>query len=116
MTRRILFNLFAWSIVLAVAFPLFWMVVTSIKPQFELFRRPPTILPETVTFDHYLRLLRETNFLIYFRNSVVLSVATTVTVVSIATLGAYSLVRFRYRGRESLAFLVLFTYLRPLLS
>ncbi|SDX10215.1 carbohydrate ABC transporter permease [Roseicitreum antarcticum] len=113
MTRRILFNLFAWSIVLAVAFPLFWMVVTSIKPQIELFRRPPTILPETVTFDHYLRLLRETNFLIYFRNSVVLSVATTVTVVSIATLGAYSLVRFRYRGRESLAFLVLFTYLLP---
>jgi multiple sugar transport system permease protein len=53
--RRIALNLFAWTIVLAVAFPLFWMLVTSVKPQFELFRRPPTILPETWTFEHYWR-------------------------------------------------------------
>lgn len=113
MIRRIAFNLFAWGIILAVAFPLFWMVVTSLKPQFELFRRPPTFLPETVTLEHYARLLWDTNFLTYFRNSVILSLSTTAIVIAIATLGAYSLVRFRYRGRESLAFLVLFTYLLP---
>lgn len=113
MARRVLFNLFAWSIVLAVAFPLFWMIVTSVKPQFELFRRPPTFLPDTVTFEHYRTLLTRTNFMIYFRNSVILSTVTTLVVVFLATLGAYSLVRFRYRGRESLAFLVLFTYLLP---
>lgn len=113
MIRRIAFNVMAWAMVLVVAFPLFWMLVTSVKPQSELFRRPPTMIPDTVTFEHYWRLLADTNFLIYFRNSVVLSVTTTVVVVLIATLGAYSLVRFRYRGRESLAFLVLFTYLLP---
>ena len=43
----------------------------------------------------------------------ILSTATTAIVISIATIGAYSLVRFKYRGRESLAFLVLFTYLLP---
>ena len=111
--RRVLFNLFAWALVLAVAFPLFWMVVTSLKPGFELFRRPPTMLPETVTFEHYWRLLTETPFLQYFANSVILATTTTLVVVTIGTLGAYSLVRFRYRGRESLAFLVLFTYLLP---
>jgi len=110
---HVLLNVVAWTIILAVAFPLFWMVVTSLKPQFELFRRPPTMLPETVTFEHYIRLLRDTPFLTYFRNSVVLSTATTVIVVAVATLGAYALVRFRFRGRESLAFLVLFTYLLP---
>jgi multiple sugar transport system permease protein len=111
--RKILFNLMAWGIVLAVAFPLFWMLVTSVKPGFELFRRPPTILPEIWTFEHYWTLLAETNFLIYFRNSVILSLSTTLLVVTVATLGAFSLVRFKYRGRESLAFLVLFTYLLP---
>lgn len=111
--RRILFNLMAWTLVLAVAFPLFWMIVTSLKPAFELFRRPPTMLPETVTFEHYWRLLTETPFLKYFRNSLILAMSTTAVVVAIGTLGAYSLVRFRYRGRESLAFLVLFTYLLP---
>ena len=39
--RRIASTSFAWAIVLVVAFPLFWMVVTSVKPQTELFRRPP---------------------------------------------------------------------------
>lgn len=111
--RKVLFNLFAWAIILMVAFPLFWMVSTSFKPQSELFRRPPDLLPEMWTIEHYWRLLSQTNFLIYFRNSVILSTATTVVVLVIATLGAYSLVRFRYRGRESLAFLVLFTYLLP---
>lgn len=111
--RRILFNVMAWTLVLTVAFPLFWMIVTSLKPAFELFRRPPTMLPETVTFEHYWRLLTETPFLKYFRNSLILAMSTTTVVVAIGTLGAYSLVRFRYRGRESLAFLVLFTYLLP---
>ncbi|MEM9047818.1 MAG: carbohydrate ABC transporter permease [Pseudomonadota bacterium] len=111
--RRVAFNLFAWVIVLAVAFPLFWMLVTSVKPQFELFRRPPTMLPETLTFEHYWRLIEGTNFLGYFQNSILLSVTTTVIVITIATFGCYSLVRFKYRGRESLAFLVLFTYLLP---
>lgn len=111
--KRIAFNLFTWTLVLLIAFPLFWMIVTSVKPQTELFRIPPTWLPEAITFEHYWRLLTETPFLVYFRNSVVLATSTTVFVTLLGTVGAYSLVRFRYRGRETLAMLVLFTYLLP---
>jgi multiple sugar transport system permease protein len=113
LTSRILLNVLAWSIVFVIAFPLVWMILTSVKPQFELFRIPPTILPQEVTFEHYHRVLVETPFLKYFRNSVILSVGTTVLVIVIATLGAHSLVRFSYPGRERLAQLVLFTYLLP---
>lgn len=111
--RRVALNLLVWSCVLVVAFPLFWMVVTSVKPQVELWARPPALLPLAPTLEHYVTLLRDTNFLAYFRNSVFLSLATTLVVIGVATLGAYSLVRFRYRGRETLAILVLFTYLLP---
>ncbi|RMH52967.1 MAG: carbohydrate ABC transporter permease [Alphaproteobacteria bacterium] len=110
---RLAFNLIAWALVLVIAFPLAWMVVTALKPQSELFRRPPGFLPEAPTLDHFRRLLEETPFATYFGNSVILATATTAVVIALATLGAYSLVRFRYRGRESLAFLVLFTYLLP---
>jgi multiple sugar transport system permease protein len=102
-----------WTILLAVVFPLIWMIVTSVKPQSELFSIPPTLMPETITFEHYWRLLTDTPFLQYFRNSMILAVTTTVVVVVLGTLGAYSLVRFKYRGRETLATLVLFTYLMP---
>jgi multiple sugar transport system permease protein len=111
--RKLAFNLFTWTLVLLIAFPLFWMIVTSIKPQTELFRIPPTWIPETITFEHYWRLLSETPFLLYFRNSVILATTTTAFVVALGTIGAYSLVRFKYRGRETLAMLVLFTYLLP---
>jgi multiple sugar transport system permease protein len=111
--RQLLLNAAAWTVVLLIVFPLIWMVLTSIKPQTELFRIPPTILPEHVTFAHYWRLLTETPFLLYFRNSLVLAGSTTALVIVVATLGAYSLVRFSYPGRERLAQLVLFTYLLP---
>ena len=111
--RQLLLTLAAWAVVLAVIFPLVWMVVTSVKPQAELFRIPPSFLPDAITFEHYWRLLAETPFLTYFRNSIVLAVSTTAVVIVVATLGAYSLVRFSYPGRETLAQLVLFTYLLP---
>ena len=111
--HRILFNLFAWLVVLLIAFPLLWMILTSLKPQSELFLIPPTFFPGEITFEHYKRLLVETPFLTYMKNSLWLAGATTVVVIVIGTLGAHSLVRFSYPGRERLARLVLFTYLLP---
>lgn len=109
----IISNLVTWVLVLLIAFPLFWMVLTSLKPQNELFKIPPSIFPKTITFEHYLILLEKTPFLRYFANSVLLASATTLLVIVVGSLGAYSLVRFQYRGRETLAGLVLFTYLLP---
>jgi multiple sugar transport system permease protein len=117
LARRIigagLLNVGTWAVVLAVIFPLIWMVLTSIKPQSELFHIPPAFWPQSITFEHYRVLLEETPFLQYFRNSSILAVSTTVLVIVVATLGAHSLVRFSYPGREKLALLVLFTYLLP---
>ena len=113
LSRHILRNLLAWTMVLVIVFPLIWMILTSLKPQTELFMIPPSFLPEQVTFEHYWRLLTETPFLKYLRNSTVLALATTVIVIVVATLGAHSLTRFRYPGREFLARAVLFTYLLP---
>jgi len=111
--RRIAYSVFAWAVVLAVAFPLFWMVSTALKPQSELFAIPPTLLPERPTLEHFAQLLFRSPFPTYFANSAIVATATTLVVIAIGTLGAHSLVRFRYPGREALARLVLFTYLLP---
>jgi multiple sugar transport system permease protein len=108
-----LYNLAVWSIVLAIAFPLFWMLSTALKPNDETFAMPPTLLPAHPTLDQFRRLLTETPFATFFLNSVIVGVSTTVLVVTIAALGAYGLVRFRFPGRELIAHLVLFTYLLP---
>ncbi len=111
--RIALTSLATWFVVLLAVFPLVWMVLTSLKPQSELFVFPVAFLPQHVTFEHYRRLLVETPFLQYFENSLVLACATTVLVMVVSTLGAYSLARYRYRGREFIATAVLFTYLLP---
>lgn len=111
--RLIGLSLLAWSLVLIVAFPLFWMVITSVKPQTELFRIPPLFLPSRISFEHYARILTETSFLTYFRNSMLLATVTTAIVIVVGTLGAFSLTRFSYPGRQQLSVLVLFTYLMP---
>jgi multiple sugar transport system permease protein len=110
---RIGINLLAWTIVLLVSFPLIWMVITSLKPQSELFQIPPNLVPSRITFEHYWQLIDETPFLQYFATSMKLAVSTTIVVVVVGTLGAFSLVRFQYPGRERIAALVLFTYLLP---
>jgi multiple sugar transport system permease protein len=108
-----LVSLVVWLIVLIVVFPLIWMVLTSVKPQSELFRIPATFWPTRVTFEHYQTLLNETLFLKYLRNSIILSTSTTLLVIVVAVLGAFSLTRFAYPGRERIALLVLTTYLLP---
>ena len=111
--RSALVNASTWIIVLAVSFPLLWMLLTSVKPQSELFQFPPHFLPSTVSLESYRVLLQESPFLHYFANSMLLGIGTTAVVLLAGTLGAYSLVRFNYPGRETLAGLVLFTYLLP---
>jgi len=108
-----LVSLVVWLIVLIVVFPLIWMVLTSVKPQSELFRIPATFWPTRITFEHYQTLLNETLFLKYLRNSIILSTSTTLLVIVVAVLGAFSLTRFAYPGRERIALLVLTTYLLP---
>jgi len=111
--NRFLISLIVWPIVLIVVFPFIWMLLTSVKPQTELFKIPPSFWPTRITFEHYQTLFEKTSFLKYLLNSIVLSTLTTVVVTVIAVLGAYSLTRFFYPGRERIATLVLFTYLLP---
>lgn len=108
-----LYNLAVWTFVLAVAFPLLWMIGTALKPNDETFAVPPTLLPVHPTLDQFRRLLTETPFLTYFANSVVVALATTALVIVTAVAGAYGLVRFRFPGRNLVAHVVLFTYMLP---
>jgi multiple sugar transport system permease protein len=82
-----------------------------LKPASQLFT--VDVIPRTLTFDNYVSLLRDTLFTRHFLNSVLVAATVTLLTIFIAVLGAYSLVFFRYRGRETLGRLLLFTYMFP---
>ena len=95
--------------------PLLWTLLCSLKPNSELLRYPPTILPQKFIFSHYTNLLTETYFPSYFFNSFIVALIATPITLLIATPGAYSLTRFKYRGRDTFATFLLFSYMVPLL-
>src|SRR5689334_13454648 len=104
--------LFAALALLAfTAFPLAWMASTAFKPPREIFVTPPTLWPSTFDLSSLQRLFDETRFLTYFHNSVVVSLATVGLTLVLSAPAAYSLTRFRFRGREKIAALILFTYM-----
>jgi ABC-type glycerol-3-phosphate transport system permease component len=118
MNRRSALFLQRFSLALAIialllftAFPFAWMAATAFKPSQEVFYWPPRFFPEQATLSNIVRLFQETRFLDYFRNSVIVASATVLLTLALATPGAYSLTRFRFRGRETLAATILFTYM-----
>ncbi|MGQ9696305.1 MAG: carbohydrate ABC transporter permease, partial [Thermodesulfobacteriota bacterium] len=63
------------------------------------------------TWDNFRRLFSATNFLIYFKNSLVVSGAAVLLTMIVSAPGAYSLTRYQYGGREKIAGLILCTYM-----
>jgi len=110
---KIMIYCLAGIVIVIVAFPLFWMVVCSLKPDSEIYLIPPQLLPKNPTFLHYQDLYKLTRFFIYFKNSLIVTVLTTLITIIIATLGGYSLTRFNYLGRNLIGQFTLFAYLFP---
>lgn len=92
--------------------PLYWIVVTAIKPDLLIYREP-SLVPSQVTGDHFAFVLTKTPFLTYIKNSLLVTLVTTSLAMLIGTLAAYAVVRLSFRGRQWLARAVVVTYLVP---
>ncbi|MFA9429499.1 carbohydrate ABC transporter permease [Egicoccus sp. AB-alg2] len=93
-------------------FPLFWMVLTSIKPRAEIVTRDPVFWPSEFQWERYGDVLAR-GFTTYLGNS--LFIATTVTVIGVlvAALAGYSLARFDLPLKRYLLLVVLATQMFP---
>src|SRR5262245_39874430 len=93
----------AWAVRIGLfvfcAFPLYWMLVSSLKVSHELLASPPTFVPHEWDLRAYRKLFFETNFWVYFQNTVIVSAITTVIVIVAGVIGAYSLTRYMFPGR-----------------
>jgi multiple sugar transport system permease protein len=95
-------------------FPFWWMLVTSVKPDAELYDvRQPPLWAKTVTFEHYRELFTRLPFATWVRNSLVVSAAATLVSLVIGTLAGYSLARLRFRGATTLGTIIFVAYLVP---
>ena len=92
--------------------PLYWIVVTAIKPNLLIYREPQ-LFPSQVTGEHFAFVLTRTPFLQYVKNSLLVTLVTTALSIVIGTLAAYAITRLSFRGRAWVARGVVVTYLVP---
>lgn len=110
--RLILYILLVLAVAWAVL-PLFWVFISSIKPDTETYAFERTILPQAPTLQNYITLFEVTKFGTWMKNSAIMATSTTIAVVILASLAAYSLSRFKFRGFEAFSRLTLLAYMMP---
>src|SRR5712691_10326194 len=114
--RKRLFGLWlplAAFVVIAL-FPFTWMAATSIETNAELY--DPKAMPLSIrhpSLVHYIALLRETNFLIWVANTMLVAVVATAISLLLGAMLAYPLARIWFHGAAMLAITVAVTYLVP---
>ncbi len=85
------------AIAIVEAFPLAWMIVTSVKDSHEVFN---TVLPSEINWQNFPRVWFAMNFPVHLANSLYVTGLTVALVVALATPAAYGFARYRFPGRE----------------
>jgi multiple sugar transport system permease protein len=98
---------------LIVLFPFYWMTVTSFKGEEQMRSLVSMFWPSPFIIENYQQLLRKTEFISWYGNSVIVSVASTILATAVGTVGAYALARLKFLGRGFMASATLITYLVP---
>lgn len=97
-----------WSL-----FPVYWMLNNSFKNRVEQFSAVPTFFPHQITFENYRSLFNNLGFSNVIANSFTVSLISTLIAVVVGSLAAYSLSRFRFRGKRILMIWILLTRIFP---
>jgi multiple sugar transport system permease protein len=115
--RWALFMSYFFLIIFAIFFllPPYYMVVTALKSDAEVAHMVtnPWIIANGITFDQFRILFTETDFLIFFKNTVIVTVCVVIITMVVSILAAFSLGRMKFWGSGILATGIFLTYLVP---
>ena len=90
-----------------ICLPGLWIVLSSLRPTVEIMAKPPVWIPESLSFDAYIAMFSGVGqggipVLDYFRNSLIISVTSTVIALAIGISGGYAFARYQFRGKTAI--------------
>ncbi|MBC8355366.1 MAG: carbohydrate ABC transporter permease [Planctomycetes bacterium] len=95
------------------AFPLMWMVLSSLKPSTQLVEDPYAFLPREWRWSNYVEAVQAMPYVRYLRNTLLLAGGSVLGTVLSCSLVAYGFARVRWRGRNMLFGILMATMLLP---
>lgn len=100
--------------VVVLAFPLYWMVVTSLTTRSALLENV-SVFPkfDNMTLSNFTKILESHPILTWFGNSIFVTLFSTIVAIIVSTMAAYSMSRFKYRSTNFLGFFLLVVRMLP---
>ena len=115
--RRSRFQVAPWLAVIVIgvfAFgPTYWLLVTSVTPDSQVYQYPPQFFPTSFTLDNYVSVFTDPQIYGWLTNSLIVASATAVLSVIISAYMGYAISKFRFRGRRPLLLFILFSQMLP---
>jgi multiple sugar transport system permease protein len=108
-------SLMALVIAFILLFPLYWMLMSSVLPSSVILSLHPPLFPplSAINFESYSKIFMHSPILLWFYNSLVITIGSAVFSMVIATLAGYSLSRYKTRGQAIMGFFLLVNRMLP---
>jgi multiple sugar transport system permease protein len=112
---NLLYSISAILLLVLLFFPIYWMLVTSLKVEQEIFRIPPTFWPKELSFDSYAAQLESGDFNMFrsFANSLIIAVSSMCISVVLAIPASYGIAKYKFKGKGLILLGFLITQMLP---
>lgn len=97
----------------AMFFPVYWLIISSLKTQYEMRLAVPTLWPQSFAWDNYLEAFRVIPYARYFFNTFVQAGGLVILQLNVAFMAAYAFAKGRFWGKELFFLLVLAALIVP---
>lgn len=113
--KNILFCGISVIVLCILLFPLFWIFITSLKTEAEIFQIPPTFYPHELNLKSYAAQVENGDFNMFraFGNSFIISIGAMLIAVVLAVPASYAIARYRFVGRKGMLLAFLVTQMLP---
>lgn len=113
--KNFIFSFLSVVILIILLFPLYWILVTSLKTEQEIFQIPPTLFPAKLNLASYAAQLKNGDFNMFksFFNSLIISLGCVVIAVVLSVPASYGLARYKFKGRKLFVLGFLITQMLP---
>ncbi|WP_339241884.1 carbohydrate ABC transporter permease [Paenibacillus sp. FSL R5-0517] len=94
--------------------PVLWVVISALKTNSDLYSFPPKLWPDPVTFEHFREAFKKGNFGLYFMNSTIVTLSSTLLLLLINSMAGFALAKYRFRGSSIILIAFISTLMIPI--
>lgn len=112
-TKQIVGKLILCVVILLVAFPFLWLLISSFKYEKDIISFPPKIFADRYTLENYTKVWTTIPLMDYIKNTVIFAGGVVITSVFFDSLAGYAFARMHFKGKSAFFYFVMITMMIP---